>query len=201
MYFSDGLEEWQDHPHTAGETEEASPAVDHQHLAVLVADVAGFSRLIERDPLDAALRVHELQARLIEPLALQHGGRVVDRSGDGVLIVFTESDAALSCAVAIQRRLNRLAQSVGEERRLALRIGISADTVLLIEGAVYGLAVNIAARLQAMAQPGDVYLSSYARNEVKQRATYRLEPLGARRLRNIAKGMRLYRVCRAELAT
>jgi class 3 adenylate cyclase len=173
----------------------AAPLIERRPLAVLLADVVGYSRLIEADDLDTALRIRSLRRHLIGPAVTAHGGRVVDAAGDGTLMAFPVAGDALRCATAIHQELEEQERSRPNCQRLRLRMGISADgEVLVVDGELYGRAVNIAARLLALAAPGEVYLSGQAVDRVDARMMSLCEPLGRRRLHNIARWVRVYRL-------
>ena len=173
----------------------AAPLIERRPLAVLLADVVGYSRLIEADDLDTALRIRSLRRHLIGPAVTAHGGRVVDAAGDGTLMAFPVVGDALRCATAIHQELEEQERGRPSRQRLRLRMGISADgKVLVVDGELYGRAVNIAARLLALAAPGEVYLSGQAVDRVDADMTSRCEPLGRRRLHNIAHWVRVYRL-------
>ncbi|HET6522664.1 MAG TPA: adenylate/guanylate cyclase domain-containing protein [Geminicoccaceae bacterium] len=189
-----------DLPSVVAPTPATPPGIQRRPLAILAADIVGYCRLIELDELETALRVRHLRRYLIEPAALAHRGRVADLAGDGTLLAFQRAADAVACAVALQRRLGALERDAPADRPIRLRIGISADEVLVVDGDLYGRAVNVAARLEALAGPGDVYLSEAALTRAGERIAVRCEPLGERRLRNIAEPVRVYRVARSELA-
>ncbi len=171
------------------------PRIERRPVAVLLADVAGYSRLIEADDLVTALRVRSMQRHLIEPAVDAHGGRIVDRAGDGVLMAFPTATDAVLCAVQVQQGLDAAESVIPESQRLRLRMGVSADEeVLVIDGDLYGRAVNVAARLAALAEPGDVLVSGKVFDIVSDDLATQCQPLGRRRLRNIAKPVRVYRI-------
>lgn len=181
-------------------TEVDATRVDRRTVAVLVADIAGYSRLIELDAFDTALRVRRLYRGLVTPTVRACGGRIVDLAGDGLLAAFPSVDNAVRCAAVIQRALDVLEEAVPAERRFRLRVGISAGEVLIIGRRVYGQAVNVAARLQALAEPGDVLLSGQAVAQADRLSAERCNPLGERQLRNISEPVRVYRIARRDLA-
>lgn len=168
--------------------------VERHTLVILAADVAGYSRLVEMDDLDAVLRVRRLQRNLLRPATLAHAGWVVDTIGDGMLMAFASVADALRCAVVVQRALRAVEQDTPTDRRLRLRMGVTLDSVLAIDGELQGRAINVAARLAALAEPGEVYLSEAAFEQLGAAAALGCEPLGERCLRNIAAPVRLYRV-------
>lgn len=178
----------------------AGPRPSRRLLAILAMDVAGYSRMIESDDLRTALRLRHLHEHLIRPAVRLHGGRIVSVAGDGAMVAFAAADQALEGAVAIQRALDLLQSGEPVDQRIRLRMGISVGDVLEVEGELYGNALNVAARLEALAEPGGIYLSGAAFDHLGPRSAVRLEALGERKLRKIAVPQRVYRVDRRHLA-
>jgi adenylate cyclase len=166
---------------------------------MLMVDVSGFSRLIDLDTLGTALRVRWLRQHLLISGAGAHGGRVVDSSGDGALLAFAGAPEALACALTIQHMLDAVERASAPDQRLRLHMGLSAGEVLLIDGELYGHAVNIAARLVALAEPGGICVCEAALDQLDRGVAAHLEPLGEQRLRNIAQPVRAFRVAREAL--
>jgi adenylate cyclase len=162
--------------------------------AILAADAAGYSRLMSADEhatvtaLDAARAVFRTQIE-------SHQGRVIDMAGDSVLAVFETASGAVSSALAIQRALLEAEGGVPEERRMRFRIGVHlGDIIEKTDGTVYGDGVNIAARLQALAEPGGISVSDAVRGSVKNRLGAEFESQGEHAVKNIAEALRVYRV-------
>jgi len=162
--------------------------------AILAADAAGYSRLMSADEhatlaaLDAARAVFRAQIE-------SNQGRVIDMAGDSVLAVFETATGAVSAALAIQRALHELAKDVAEDRRMRFRIGVHlGDVIEKADGTIYGDGVNIAARLQALAEPGGISVSDAVRGSVKSRAGAVFESQGEHAVKNIAEPLRVYRV-------
>ena len=166
-----------------------------EQAAVLIGDVAGYSRLIENNDVRTVVRLRQLRRNLIEPAMAHWGGRIVRLAGDGVFSAFADSAAAVGCAIAVQRGLAALERNVPREWRLWLRIGISFGEALVEEdGDLHGPAVNIAARLEALAEPGSVYLTGAAFDQIPGWRAPCCEDLGLHRLRHITEPVRVYRV-------
>jgi class 3 adenylate cyclase len=163
-------------------------------LAILVTDIVCYSRLIELDELGTAFRLYHLRRHLIMPIAQTHRGWIVDHAGDGTLMAFARCNDALDCALALQRAVHEVERDVPADRRIELHMGISADTVLRINGELYGNALNVAARLQNLAPPGEIYLSGNVFRKMVGRIDIGFEALGEKRLKNIAKSTEVYRV-------
>jgi class 3 adenylate cyclase len=188
-------------PNTAGMplySSMGSSPIERPWLAILVTDIASYSRLTELDELGTAVRVRHLRRHLIVPTAQSHRGWIVDHAGDGTLMAFAHCDDAVDCAIALRRTLSVVERDVPADRRIELHMGISADTVLLINGELYGNALNVAARLQSLAPPGGIYLSGDVFRKVASRVDVEFEALGEKRLRNIGKPVEVYRVCPTE---
>ena len=171
-----------------------------ERAAVLIGDIAGYSRLIERDDLNTVVRLRQLRRHLIEPAMAQWGARIVRLAGDGLFAVFAEAGAAVDCAVAVQRGLAALEIGVHPDWRLRLRIGIGFGEALVEDsGDLHGPAVNIAARLETLAEPGGVCLTGATFDQIAGRGAPRCEALGLHRLRHITEPVRVYRITSAEL--
>ncbi len=170
--------------------------------AILAADVAGFSRLMGADEAGTLARVMAHRAEVIDPAVTRHGGRVIKIMGDGVLVELASVVEAVACAVDIQRATVAHQAAEPAERRLGLRIGIHVGDVL-VEGAdLYGDGVNIAARLEAMADVGGILVSAAVAEQVAGKVEGTLEDLGERRLKNIDRPIRVFRwLDRAEAAS
>lgn len=168
-----------------------------QPLAILAIDVAGYSQMVEADDLRTALRVRSLRRRLLEPAARLHAGWVFSVAGDGAMAAFPAAAAAVDCAVAVQRALDLLEKDEPAASRLRLRMGISFGSVLQVDGELYGRPLNVAARLEALAEPGGIYVSGAVFDRVGGLGPARFEPLGERRLDKISTPRRVYRVDRA----
>lgn len=175
------------------------PQIERRRLCVLIADVAGFSRQVELDDLATVLRLHELRRRLILPTMHAHHGWIASSAGDATLMAFPRSTDAVNCAVALQRALNSTRAGAAVDGDLRLHMGICAGESIAVDGDLYGHPLNIAARLQALAEPGDVYLSDGVVAEVGDVAGVRFEALGRCELRNITQPVHVYRIARGSL--
>jgi adenylate cyclase len=170
-------------------------------LAVLIGDVAGYSRLIERNDVATVVRLRHLRRHLVEPETAARGGRLVRFVGDSMLAAFGDAPAAIDCALAIQRGASLLNRGIASTLHLRLRIGISFGAALVDDdGDLHGPAVNVASRLEMLAEPGGIYLTGAAFDRLIGRSGLRCEALGVRRLRHITEPVRVHRVVRSELA-
>jgi adenylate cyclase len=163
--------------------------------AVLSADVVGFSRRMETNEPAALAALWDCRRQVIDPRIETSGGRLVKNTGDGVLVEFTSATDAVNCAVDIQRELVVNNEALPESDRLAFRIGISAGEVIVEQDDIYGDDVNIAFRLQAIAEPGGVVISGTTFEQIrKARLALRFDDLGEQALKNMERKTRAYRV-------
>jgi TolB-like protein len=161
--------------------------------AILAADVVGFSRLTGIDEDRTLARLRALRSDLIDPTIAVHNGRVVKRTGDGALVEFRSVVDAVRCAVEIQNAMVERNAGVPEDRRIEFRIGIHlGDVVVESDGDLMGDGVNIAARLEGVAQPGAICLSEDAYRQVRARLDLAVSDLGQTQLKNIAEPMRVF---------
>jgi len=161
--------------------------------AILHADVAGFSRLMGEDEAGTHRVLGELR-RAVDPLIAAHGGRIVGTAGDSVLADFSSVVDALNCAVEMQRASRSINDPIPPERRLELRIGVNLGDVIIDGDDIFGDGVNIAARLEALAQPGTVCISQTVYDHVRNKLDLDYRPLGSHRVKNIAQPVRAYAV-------
>jgi adenylate cyclase len=161
--------------------------------AILHADVVGFSRLMGEDEAGTHRVLGELR-RAVDPLITAHGGRIVGTAGDSLLADFTSVVDALSCAVEMQRASRAVNDPIPPERRLELRIGVNLGDVIVDGDDIFGDGVNIAARLEALAQPGTVCISQTVYDQVRNKLDLDYRSLGSHRVKNIAEPVRAYAV-------
>jgi adenylate cyclase len=159
----------------------------------LHADVAGFSRLMGEDEAGTHRALRELRAA-VDPLIAAHGGRIVGTAGDSLLADFSSVVDALSCAIKMQRASREINDAIPPERRLELRIGVNLGDVIVDGDDIFGDGVNIAARLEALAQPGTVCISQTVYEQVRNKLDLDYRPLGSHRVKNIAEPVRAYAV-------
>jgi adenylate cyclase len=163
--------------------------------AILVADIVGYSRLAGADEDRTLSRLRGLRSDLIDPAIDAHHGRIVKRTGDGSLIEFRSVVDAVRCAIEVQNGMAERNAGVPPERRIEFRVGIHlGDVVEEADGDLMGDSVNIAARLEAVGEPGGVCLSEDAYRQVREKLQHQFVDLGEKELKNIAQPMRVYRV-------
>jgi adenylate cyclase len=162
--------------------------------AILAADVAGYSRLMGADEEGTLERLKALRRELLDPKIAEHKGRIVNTTGDGLLVEFASVVDAVRCAVAVQQAMAERDTGVGADSRIELRIGINLGDVIVEGDDLYGDGVNIAARVEALADAGGVFVSSAVHDHVRDRLPFVFEDLGEQQVKNIARPVRVYRV-------
>lgn len=163
-------------------------------VAVLAADVAGYSRLMGADEAGTLFHLKALRAEVIDPKIAQFKGRLVGTAGDSLLIEFPSAVDALQFAVETQERIAARNTDLPEDRRMAFRMGVNAGEVILDETTIYGDCVNVAARLEKVSEPGGVVIGRSVYDQVKGKIPYTLVDLGEHTMKNIAGPVRAYRV-------
>jgi adenylate cyclase len=162
--------------------------------AILAADVAGYSRLMAADEAGTLARLARYRAELIEPRIAEFQGRIVGSAGDSLLVEFTSALNAVRCAVELQAALAASNAGLPDDRRMAFRMGVNLGDVIATSDTIYGDGVNIAARLEKLAEPGGVCIGRAVHDQVKGKLGYGFADLGEQRLHNIPEPVRAYRV-------
>ncbi len=166
-----------------------------RHLAaILVADVVGYSRLMGEDDEGTLTALTAHSKDLIEPCIAEHQGRLVKTTGDGNLVEFASIVDAVRCAVAIQQGMRSRNAGTPDNKRILFRIGVNLGDVIAQDDDVFGDGVNVAARLEGLANPGGICISRAARDQVRDKLDYRLQDLGEVEVKNIARPVRAFRV-------
>ena len=164
-----------------------------RHLAaILAADVAGDSRLMGADEEGTHERLKTHLRQLVDPKIKQHQGRIVKNPGDGMLVEFPSVVDAMRCATEVQRGMIDREPDVTVERRIKFRMGINLGDVILDGGDIFGDGVNVAARLEALAEPGGICVSRTVRDQIRDRLPYSLDDMGEQSVKNIARPVRVY---------
>ncbi len=171
--------------------------MERRLAAIVSADVVGYSRLMGEDEAGTLERPKALRAAAIDPLIAEHNGRIVKLMGDGALVEFASVVDAVACAVAIQRAVAAAHADVEPARRIELRIGVNLGDVIVEGDDIYGDGVNVAARLQEIAEPGGVRVSGTVFDHVGERLAVAFTDLGEQTVKNIARPVRVYRVADA----
>jgi adenylate cyclase len=162
--------------------------------AILAADVVGYSRLMGGDEVGTLARLHTAREEVLQPRIVKHHGRMVKLMGDGLLAEFPSAVEAVQCAVEIQDTLSERNAALPEDKRITYRIGINIGDIIVEGEDIYGDGVNVAARLEHLGQPGEICVSSAARDQVFDKVDFTLEDLGEVEVKNIARPIRIYRV-------
>ena len=166
--------------------------------AILAADVVGYSRLMRADEEDTLARLKTLRAEAIDPKITAHGGRIVKLMGDGALVEFSSVVDAVRCAVEIQRALAERNAELAEEARIGLRIGINLGDIMVDQDDIYGDGVNVASRLESLADNGGICISGTVHDQVAGKFSETFEFMGEQALKNIEEPVRAYRVFTGE---
>ncbi len=173
--------------------ENGSAKLDRRLAAILAADIAGYSALMGADEARTVRDLKEHQA-VVLPMIGESGGRIIDTAGDGILAEFGSVVNALECAVAIQRKMAERNVAVEPARRMQFRMGINIGDVIYDQARIYGDGINIAARLEAIAEPGGILLSRQAYEQVDGKLALSFTKLGSRNLKNIAKPIEVFAI-------
>ncbi len=169
-------------------------AVIRKLAAIVIADVVGFSRHMERDDAGTLVRLKTIREHLIDPKIAAYGGHVVKTAGDGMLVEFASADAALRCAIDVQRAMRADNHSKPKDERIEFRIGINLGDIIVDGNDIAGDGVNVAARLEAMAEPGGICVSATVREQVHGGLDVRFDDIGEQQVKNIVRPIRVFAV-------
>ena len=172
----------------------AEARVERRLAAIFAGDIAGYSRLMGADEEGTLSRLNAHRREFLEPKVADHRGRIVKRTGDGILIEFASAVDAARCAVEIQQGMIKRNASVPQNRRIEFRIGIHVGDVIIEDGDIFGDGVNIAARLEGIAQPGGICISDDAYRQVRGKLDANFQDAGEQELKNIAQPVRVYQL-------
>jgi len=175
----------------------ARERVERRLAAILAADVAAYSRLIGADEAGTLERLKVLRRELFNPKIAEDRGRLVKTIGDGLLLEFGSVVDALRCAVEVQRGMAERNAGVPPNNRIEFRIGINVGDVVVEDGDIFGDGVNVAARLEGLAEPGGICVSARVQEDAAGKLDLAFEDLGDQALKNIARPVRAYRVATA----
>jgi len=162
--------------------------------AILAADVAGYSRLIGANEGDTLTRLKAIRAELLDPTITAHNGRLVKTTGDGLLVEFGSVVDALHCATAVQAGMAQRNLTTPADKRIEFRIGINVGDIVVEDGDIFGDGVNVAARLEGLAEPGGICVSARVQEDAAGKLELSFEDMGEQALKNIARPMRAYRI-------
>jgi adenylate cyclase len=170
-----------------------APPLERRLVAILAADVEGYSRLMEIDE-EGTLQTLSAFRSVTDELISRYGGRICGTAGDSILTAFASALDAVHCAIDIQKELGRLNEGVAKSRLMQFRIGVNVGDVMLKEGDIFGDGVNIAARLEGLADPGGICISRGVHDQVMKKLPYEFEDLGEQKVKNIAQPVRAFRL-------
>src|SRR5262245_59971574 len=173
------------------------PTVEHVQrrlTAILAADVAGYSRLMAADEEGTLAQLKGHRKALVDPKIAEHRGRIVKTTGDGMLVEFASVVDALRCAVEVQRGMVERNADVPPERRIEFRVGIHQGDVIIEEGDVFGDGVNVAARLEGLAEPRGICVSGRVQEDAEGKLEITFEDAGEQHLKNIARPIKVFRI-------
>jgi len=178
----------------------AEERVERRLTAILAADVAGYSRLMGADEEGTLAALKTLRREVADPKIKEHRGRIVNTTGDGLLSEFASVVDAVRCAVEVQREIAARNAGVQSERSIDFRIGVNIGDIIIDENDIFGDGVNVAARLEALAEPGGICVSRVVRDQVRDKLAIPFEDMGEQQVKNIARPVRAYRALLAERA-
>jgi adenylate cyclase len=168
--------------------------VDRRLAAIVASDVAGYSRLMGADEEGTLRQLKMHRKELVDPKITEHRGRIVKTTGDGMLVEFVSFVDAVRCAVDIQRRMLERNAEVAPDRRIQFRVGINVGDIISDENDIYGDGVNVAARLEALAEPGGICVSRIVHEQVCDKLDFSFEDMGEQQVKNIARPVRTHRI-------
>src|SRR5437899_9386779 len=160
--------------------------------AILAADVAGYSRLMGADEEGTHERLKAAVRQLSDPKIEEHRSHIVKNTGDGMLVEFASVVDAMRCAAEVQRGMIDREPEATDERRIRFRIGINLGDVIVEEHDIFGDGVNVAARLEALAEAGGICISRMVRDQIRDKLPYPFEDMGEQQVKNIARPVRVY---------
>jgi class 3 adenylate cyclase len=168
--------------------------VDRRLAAVLAADVAGYSRLMGADEEGTLARLKAVRKALVDPAIASHRGRIVKTTGDGLLVEFASAVDAARSAIEVQRGVTEENGGISQDNRIQFRIGIHVGDIIIDDNDIFGDGVNIAARLENIAEPGGICMSDDAYRQIRGKVDVTFEDMGSQTLKNIAEPMRVWRM-------
>jgi adenylate cyclase len=174
--------------------------VERRLTAILAADVVGYSRLMGVDEEGTLAALKAIRRELVDPRIVEHRGRIVKTTGDGLLVEFASVVDAVRCAVEVQREMAIRNADVPTDRRIEFRMGINLGDIIVEDGDIFGDGVNIAARLEALAEPGGICTSRVVRDQVRDKLDFSFEDMGEQQVKNIVRPVRTHRILLGESA-
>ena len=175
-------------------TKPPSGQASRRLAAILIGDICGYSRLMHLDEDETVARVKRIKRDVLEPTIAEHDGRLIDTAGDGFLAIFDRPVEAVRCGIVIQRCMETRNALLARDHWIQYRIGINLGDVLFEDDGVYGDGINVAARLEGIAEPGQIYISGGIYEQVKHKVVCGYKSLGDRQVKNITDPVKVYRV-------
>src|SRR5215469_12223946 len=176
------------------------PKIERRLAAIMVADVAGYSRLMGTDEVGTLNALKEHRRDRIDPTIARHNGRIFKATGDGLLVEFASVVDAVGCAVAIQHGMLAFHAGVHTDRQIVLRIGINVGDIIVDGDDIFGDGVNVAARLEALCEPGGVCISRSANEQVRNKLSLAFADLGEQTVKNIAHAVGVFGLAAKDIA-
>ena len=168
--------------------------VERRLAAILAADVVGYSRLMGADEEGTLAALKAIRRELVDPRIVEHRGRIVKTTGDGLLVEFASVVDAVRCAVDVQRELAERNAEVPAATRIEFRVGINLGDIIIDRGDIFGDGVNVAARLETLAEPGGICVSRVVRDQVRDKLAFAFEDMGEQQVKNIARPVHAHRI-------
>src|SRR5215470_9497590 len=172
----------------------ATGRVERRLAAILAADAAGYSRLMGADEEGTLERLKGIRREAADPKIKEHRGRIVKTTGDGLLLEFASVVDAVRCAVEVQREMAERNADVSPDSRIEFRMGINIGDIIKDGRDIYGDGVNLAARLETLAEPGGICVSRVVRDQVRDKLDFSFEDMGEQQVKNIARPIRVHRI-------
>src|SRR5512132_212768 len=168
--------------------------VDRRLAAIFAGDIAGYGRLMGADEEGTLHQLKAHRKELVDPKITEHRGRVVKTTGDGMLVEFVSVVDAVRCAVDIQRGMAERNSEVPPEKRIQFRVGLNVGDIIIDGDDIYGDGVNVAARLEALAEPGGIMVSRVVHDQVQDKLSFGFDDLGEQTVKNIARPVGVHRI-------
>jgi class 3 adenylate cyclase len=172
----------------------AEERIDRRLAAIFAGDIAGYSRLMSIDEEGTLRQLKAHRKELVDPRIIEHRGRIVKTTGDGMLVEFVSVVDAVRCAVDIQRGMTDRNTHVPPEKRIQFRIGLNVGDIIIDGDDIYGDGVNVAARLEALAEPGGIMVSRVVHDQVQDKLSFGFDDLGEQTVKNIARPVGVHRI-------
>ena len=184
----------------ASEAGMETSATERRLAAIIAMDVVAYSRLMGVDEVGTLTALKAHRAELIDPATAMHHGRLVKTTGDGLLLEFASVISAIECAIAIQRGMLSRNTDVPEDKRLIFRIGINIGDIIIDGNDIYGDGVNVAARLEALCEPGGISISRAANEQIRDKLALSFADLGEHMVKNIARAVGVFGLAAKDIA-